>query len=295
MPFHPACFDIFTRLSKQRFGKIDIHGLISWRNISFGSSSKVPFSMDPNVQRANRTNWQHHSGSEYLAANPIYIPGLRSVLEAASKVGESFSLRNSAFQSLPPRKAQERRNTEDEDSFLRFPQEIREHIVDYLSSSEIAALRLGSRAFHHLPIALWYKLLRREMPWLWEVHSSHIPSFWTALEVLDWKREAKEREKFYEDRTRRRNIIIDELPEALEAWEQDQPRFDGLDAKGMAEKEAQSVGWVLQREGTNWYELYKGVQKAALKGLRNRKRIWWDVEKVVQTISRLREEGTIID
>jgi len=63
----------------------------------------------------------------------------------------------------------------------------------------------------------------------------------------------------------------------------------------MAEKEAQSVGWVLQREGTNWYELYKGVQKAALKGLRNRKRIWWDVEKVVQTISRLREEGTIID
>ena len=295
MPFHPACFDIFARLSEERFGKIDIHGLISWRNINFGDGDKVPFSMDPNVKRASRTSWQHHSGSEYLAANPIYIPGLTSVLEAASKVGESFSSRNSAFESLPPRKPQERINTEDEDSFLRLPQEIREHIVDYLSSDEIAALRLVSRAFHHLPISLWYKLLRREMPWLWEVHSSHIPSFWTALEVLDWKREAKEREKFYEDRTRRRNIVIDELPEALEAWEKDQPRFVGSDAKGIAEKEAQSVGCMSQREGTNWYELYKGVGKAALKGLRNRKRIWRDVESVVQTIDSLREEGVIFD
>jgi hypothetical protein len=41
--------------------------------------------------------------------------------------------------------------------------------------------------------------------------------------------------------------------------------------------------------------LYPGVEKATLKGLRNRKRIWWDVERVVHTIGRLREEGTIID
>ena len=35
MPFHPACFDIFTRLSLHHLGRIDIHDLISWRNIQF--------------------------------------------------------------------------------------------------------------------------------------------------------------------------------------------------------------------------------------------------------------------
>jgi hypothetical protein len=299
LPFHPHCFDIFTRLSLQRLGKLDIHGLISWRNLGFSEDiygKEMAFMSDPNVKRASQTHWAHHVGSEYLAANPLYIPGLIPILEAASSVDATFTAQNSAFLPLPPQSLNWKRNTRKEDPFLALPQEIREQIVDYLCSREIAKLRLASRAFHDLPVFLWYRLLRREMPWLWEVYSSHIPSFWTALSVAELKREIKQEENYQLwELGIRRYIIRQEMPEILEQWENDQPGFVGIDPKGKAMRMAESVGWMLKREGTNWYLLYRDVRKARLKGLRNRERIWGDVGRVVDEIRALREEGKIVD
>ena len=58
---------------------------------------------------------------------------------------------------------------------------------------------------------------------------------------------------------------------------------------------AESVGKMLERECTDWHLLYKEIKKAKLKGLKNRERIWRDVGAVVEQISRLREEGRIVD
>ncbi|KAE9377456.1 hypothetical protein N431DRAFT_330067 [Stipitochalara longipes BDJ] len=292
MPFHPTCFDIFTRLSKQHLGEIDVHSvhsLMAWRNSEFAAIRRS-FSTDPNVQKARDQWWAHHEGDEYLAANPLYIPDLESIFEAAKATDPSFNSRNSAFSPLPSSSAVGTRklNTEKEDPFLTLPQELREHIVDHLDSKEIAALRLTSRAFYELPTSLWYRLLRREMPWLWEVYSDHKPSFWTALEVLDLKREGKVREKWTEEMDLKRYIIRSEMPEILDEWEKDQPQFEDVDAKRQAQRMAEAAGRMVEREGTDWYLLYKGIRMAKLKGLRNRERIWKDVERIVEQIRTLR-------
>ncbi|KAN0107848.1 hypothetical protein V8E51_007590 [Hyaloscypha variabilis] len=295
MPFHPTCFDIFMRLSRRHLGKIDVHGLMEWRNSKFADAGRS-FSCDPNVEKGREQWWAHHAGSEYLAANPLYIPGLRSIFEVARTVDSSFSPRNSAFSPLPATSSILREiGAVTEDPFLALPQELREHIVDHLDSQEIVALRLASRAFHELPISLWYKLLRREMPWLWEVYSDHKPSFWTALEVLDLKREAKAKEAWTEKMDLKRYFISCEMPEILGEWEKDQPRFAGIEAVGKAHRMAEGVGKMVEREGTNWYLLYKGIRMAKLKGLRNRERIWRDIGKIVEQIRILREEGKIAE
>jgi hypothetical protein len=113
MPFHPACFDIFTRLSLHHLGRIDIHDLISWRNIQFSDvdiMEKGVFSSDPNVKSAAQQFWAHRTGDEYLAANPLYIPGLIPILESAVATDSSFSPRSSAFAPLPsqPRTREEK-------------------------------------------------------------------------------------------------------------------------------------------------------------------------------------------
>jgi hypothetical protein len=298
MPFHPACFDIFTRLSLDQLGRIDVHGLISWRNIQFSGVDFVErgmFSSDPNVKSALQQFWKHRTGDEYVAANPLYIPGLISILESAVVTDSSFSPRSSAFAPLPSQPLDQRGEIAKKDPFLTLPQEMREHVVDYLDSKEIAALRLASRAFHDLPMSLWYTLLRREMPCLWEVYSDLTPNLWTAVEVVDLKREVKEGEEHENYKAIRRHIVKEEIPEALEEWEKQQPKFVGTDAKGKAQRMAESVGRMLGREYTNWHLLYKEIKEAKLKGLRNRERIWGDVGSILEQISRLREEGMIVD
>jgi hypothetical protein len=85
LPFHPGCFDIVTRLSLHHLRGIDVRGLISWRNIQFSDVNIVEggmFSSDPNVKSAAQQFWAHRTGDEYLAANPLYIPGLIPILES---------------------------------------------------------------------------------------------------------------------------------------------------------------------------------------------------------------------
>jgi hypothetical protein len=295
MPFHPTCFDIFTRLSKQHFGRIDIHGLMSWRNETFRKNNR-DFSRDGNVRRASAQWWQHHHGSEYLAANPLYIPNLLPILRAAIQNGPSFSAQNGAFAVPQVRRTLRRRNTFLQDPFLQLPQELREHIVGYLSSPDVASLRLATRAFQQLPISLWYTLLRREMPWLWEVWSDHKPSFWTALEVPQIKAGAEDREEYEEDIMIRRNVIRQEMPEALEEWDKGESPYAGVDQKAEAAKFASTIE-MLPRNRTNWYVLYREIVKnwGELKGLRNRERIWGDVEDIVKQIKGLRSEGKLVD
>ena len=49
--------------------------------------------------------------------------------------------------------------------------------------------------------------------------------------------------------------------------------------------------------GTDWWRLYRMVKFcwSELKGLRNRRRIWKDVEEIVRRIGVYRREGAIVD
>ena len=45
----------------------------------------------------------------------------------------------------------------------------------------------------------------------------------------------------------------------------------------------------------NWYELYCALKSSwkDLKGVRNRRRIWWDLEEILRRIDGFRKEGKV--
>lgn len=91
MPFHPWCFDIFCRQSKARFNRINISGLMKWYNAEVLSDDWFDFPRSEDVHKSRDQFWQHLPGKEYLAANPLYVPGLPAFLLNAAQVERHVS------------------------------------------------------------------------------------------------------------------------------------------------------------------------------------------------------------
>ncbi|KAK2810650.1 hypothetical protein FQN50_002690 [Emmonsiellopsis sp. PD_5] len=272
VPFHPWCFDIFSRLSKLHFNHVNVSGLMKWRNAESSYEAIAEFPRDPDVTDGQDQWWCHDPGKEYLAANPLYIPNLPAILRSAIKNDEdNFSSQNSAFSvSQPTTKSKESQGTAEShtrtDPLQSLPQEIRLLIIDQLPSCDIANLRLASRAFRHLPIYVWYHLVRKEMPWLWEAWgeeecNNHTPSIWTMNTAADLSR------------------IMNESPKNI-----NEITAADILASGTAIPEQIK----LPRDKTNWYQLYVEIRRnwSQLKGLRNRERIYKDVEEIIRRIKK---------
>jgi hypothetical protein len=114
------------------------------------------------MDRGNDQWWSYRSGDEFLAADPLEIPGLFRLLDAAKREQPDFDARASPFGARPAASAVSG------DLFSKLPEELRDMIVAPLGSRDIASLRLASRSFQHLPYTLWHDLLKKEMPWIWE-------------------------------------------------------------------------------------------------------------------------------
>ena len=225
MPFHPACLEVYRRVSQFRFGSFNVNDLCKWRLLEGSCRFKIEpkFYSDPALRRA-RCGEQHCHlpGDEWLAANPLYVPALPRILQnAVYENAASFDPSNSAFPTRRDGARSNSRIAETRDSFHILPQEVLLLIVKTLRSPDIGALRLASRSFTHLPILLWKQLLRREMPWLWEVRNHSLPYKWAAISVSDIK---TEEERIHEAADELRNlqrlhrrVIQEEMPEY---WEQ---------------------------------------------------------------------------
>jgi hypothetical protein len=224
--------------------------------------------------------WQHHTGYEYLAANPVFVPALKRILESALVSDEgTFSVHNSPFAG------RHRRAAASQDLFLLLPIELILSIVSQLRSPDIAALRLASRAFTHLPISLWHQLIVREMPWLYEAWSSDPePYYWATVPLPD--------EASFDTERRRQATIEEELPEIF-----DQVVSDEMNADPPENSERHALLQLspikLPYDKTNWYLLYRDitVNWAKLKGLRNRARIWDCVLQVIDAMKAAETEG----
>lgn len=159
--------------------------------------------------------------------------------------------------------------------FERLPQELLFEITSNLGSRDIANLRLSSRSFSRLPISLWYQLVRAEMPWLYEAWDDAEPSPWV--------------------------VSYEEIFAALDEQEMKESMAKGKKSKKNQASQPYQRPWKvpemvkLPLHGTDWYQLYTLVTRnwSQLKGLRNRERIWKDVEEIVGRIQRFRAEGTI--
>jgi hypothetical protein len=280
MPFHPWCFDIFCRQSKLQFQRINVEGLMTWRNAEFGWEDFGTFPRAKEVKASQEQWWCHDDGTEYLVANPLYVPGLPEILLAAAKNEglHSSSDPDSEIESSQPianrPTASQNRQT---DSLSSLPAEIRLMVIEYLDSSDITSLSIASRAFTQLPNSVWYKLVRKEMPWLWEAWEEseciHNPSPWTILTTADIK------------------CVVTARSAYARALAEDS--YTQLDAEKAAESRfvlpiiiPEQVK--LPRATTDWHRVFMQIRLNwdKLKGLRNRQRIWVDVEEIVRRIQK---------
>lgn len=181
LPFHPTCFQIFKKVSLLRLGTVDVQGLWVWREKMYDESQgKMP--RDRAVMMGSQQWWHHEPGFEYLAANPVNIPGLPALLQTSlSKFGGS-----SKEMSGPESEFFQTDETSDgfradiADPFRFVPAEVTNMVLEYLSLKDIASLRLATGAFQQIPHLLFRRLLLEDMPWMWEIEEM------MTGEIADW-------------------------------------------------------------------------------------------------------------
>jgi hypothetical protein len=273
MPFHPWCFDIFCRQSKTRFNRINISGLIKWRDAEFSYEDFHSFPWSGDVFEGQDQWWQHVPGKEYLAANPLYVPGLETFLLNAGRKEEDLSsgeMEESEFSN----KSHTSLQIGHDDVFASLPPEIRLLLVSLLDASDLTNLRIASRTFTKLPNSVWRRLVQEEMPWLWESWSDgeedHVPSFWTTVTANDLLFFKEVRERY-----------------STQLSDGSTPTSEAVNSLLPFPKEVPSQ-LRLPRGNTNWHGVYTHIKQnwSSLRGLRNRQRIWEDVGEIIKRIEK---------
>lgn len=293
MPFHPTCFEIFTRVSHLRTASVDVAGLMGWRRLESDYETDRSFPHHEAVKESHKQEWHHRRGDEWLAANPIVVPGLATVLRLAVSESNAFP------------KDDTKGMLGSEDPFSILPHEIADAILELLSPVEVAALRLAGCA-RYLAIESWYRQLREEMPWLWEVWDTTLPSFWAtttvsalSAEVSTLSAERKRNEEVERQWLAARDVIQQEMPEIMETWEMENEHPKEADSYAVCRnvelKDGLKNVMALPKGRTNWCRAYYEVKMnwEALRGLQNRERIWKDVEEIFRRIDVYRGEGRI--
>jgi hypothetical protein len=177
LAFHPHCFEIYKRVSTLRLGKADIAKWADW----WGRDCEDPCTVfHPSVEAANDQWWNHNQGDEWLAANPLEIPALTAIFEAAQR--PHFNARNSPFGT------ESTTYTDSSDLFGKLPSELRDMVLSSLSSKDVASLRLASRSFRHIPTTLWHDLIQKEMPWIWEAWSDRPYPFMACTTKQEYRK-----------------------------------------------------------------------------------------------------------
>ncbi|KAK7184551.1 hypothetical protein DPSP01_012858 [Paraphaeosphaeria sporulosa] len=299
MPFHPWCFEVFKRTSMLEHGTIDAGGLTSWWLEEATADRVFEARNHSDVSQCKAQEWDHWKGTEYLAANPLYVPKLRDILRQVISTQPGFSPRNSAFaisQGTTPDASK--------DMFVRLPTELQLEVLDHLLSKDIASLRLASRAFRYLPISYFQKLLNRQMPWLWEARPTpttpnHLPySFWATVTAGEAEIKLQETQKGIDSLNEYVQIVSKEMPELKDVLEEALPAEiqSFLDAQqSKVENDEDRRPFFLPPDRTDYHLLYVLIKRHwnELRGLQNRKRIWKECECIGRRISRMRNKGKI--
>lgn len=261
LPFHPYCFEVYKRASLLHKGRIDIDGLAE--KFDEGELDGVP--QHPAVRCGRDQWWTHNHGDEFLVANPVHIPALHDIIERARRTEPDFNMNDCAFEidaaTSPEREC---------DLFGRLPEELRDMILQPLGSKDIANLRLASSSFRKLPISLWYRLTREEMPWLWEAWCERSYSFWACTTM-------QELETFDKALNARLQSLTD-LPD-----EQKEAQKQVIEQERLQYRRPTAVQQ-LDRQTTDWHWLYREIKREwkNIKGLQNRERIWYAQAYIVE-------------
>ncbi|KAI7418827.1 calcium ATPase, partial [Hortaea werneckii] len=213
LPMHPQCFELFRRVSLRCFGKVDIDGL--WRLREEKGSHENRFEdmpRNPDVELVSEQNYSASPGIEYLAADPVDVPGLSPLIQGCSVKRDDLC--ESVFDAPGPR----RHSTTHFDPFSKLPPELQQTLLWQLSRQDVANLRLVSPAFRQLPQSYFRRLVEIEMPWLWELsdlpkHSIDFYRLWCRLHEADGgsQQDMQEREGLEQTPNGELNALPDEL------------------------------------------------------------------------------------
>lgn len=246
---------------------------MKWRDAEFSSKDFHGSRWSGDVFEGQDQWWQHVPGKEYLAANPLYVPGLETFLLDEGRKAENLSHDKMEEYEFPI-KNDTSLQFGHVDVFASMPPEIRLLVVSFLDASDLTNLRIASKTFTRLPNSVWRRLVREEMPWLWESWSNseqvHVPSSWTTVTASDL-------------------LYFGEVRERYSAYLSDveTPTGEAVDFLLPFPKEVPSQ-LRLPRGSTNWHGVYTQIKKnwSSLRGLRNRQRIWEAVEEIIKGIEK---------
>lgn len=208
--------------------------------------------------------WDWIIGTEWLLANPVKIPNMQDLL--------SRCLRTESYSAAVFRESDRATMS---DPFRELPPELKALIVQYLNRQSTANLRLASRSFGQLPQTYFRFLIKHEMPWLWEIVDD--PS---ADTKYDWY-------KLFSaiHSSENAGLLWDEMDQKYWDWfkEVTATAYDSFDEAASAYARAEI--WVdectRKMESGEW----PAREEPGLRGLRNRKRIWNDIQKIFEFAS----------
>lgn len=293
MPFHPACFELFKRASKMRSGEVDVEGLTEWWTSEATLKRFIAFPRESDVSRAHRQWWEHHFGSEYLAANPCFVPGLEELFAKTqrhrSAHGDCQLVFPGVFETATPG-----------DPFSRLPPEIKTLVLHHLRSADVPALCLASRAFRQLPQVVYRDFVLRDLSWLYEVSMDMPFSYWATATAEEVKKEDSNKRL----RAAHLRVAMLQIEEDREEHGETAENEAAFLILGQQVRDLEASIKVLNRSvpafsvcdgNINWYNLDRAVVKNIdkLPGLKNRRRIWRDCNEILDRIERLRGEGRI--
>ncbi|KAI7439664.1 hypothetical protein KC336_g2610 [Hortaea werneckii] len=219
LPMHPRCFELFQRVSLRCFGRVDIDGL--WRLREEKGSYVNWFEgmpRNPDVELVSEEWNSARPGTEYLAADPIDVPGLSTLIKSCLlKEGDVCESVFDACEHI-------KNSAEHSDPFTRLPPELQHILLKHLWRQDVANLRLVSPVFKHLPQTYFRHLVETEMPWLWEVsglpkHQIDFYRLWCRLHEADGGSQQDLHERQWLEQTPRKKLdaLRDELENELES------------------------------------------------------------------------------
>ena len=281
MPLHPGCWQMFKRMSISRTGEVGIDRLWRLRNEQGDYTNRFEGFPDRLDRAVVSQQWYDCvRGTEYLATDPIEPLGLRALIDECVGATDEVAFASTAVE---PR---------DSGSFSRLSYELRNAILMLLDPKDVAALRLASASFMQLPQTYFRHLIKTAMPWFWEIDDLQgqpvdWAKLWSRLSCSDGGAGLDEQQRDFELKTLsgvRRfeawRAEINELgidrtnPKYMELWTQRNEEAE-TEADEINRKVRETGRWSTKREMTE------------IKGLRNRRRIWGDVEEILNRIERL--------
>jgi hypothetical protein len=173
------------------------------------------------------------------------------------------------------------------DPFTALASELRVMLLDHLGLDDVANLRLASHCFKQLPQSYFRHLILRQMPWVWEVRDVQPRqidwhALWCKFSNADGGacKDSEERALHQECMA----AITDRTSEIVrglghQRW---------MDARRQAWEEIE-----IKFDTSIPFRARERPKETEVRGLRNRRRIYCDVEKILELIAGVRGRGSV--